>query len=148
MGDGDDKDRLSRKAGELGVTDLVAFTGYVPEGEKADHHRLADVFAMPGSNPMFDRYPFRFVFLEALACGVPVVGCRLENPEEQEDPDSRLIIQVDPTSKTEITEGILRALLRPKGRVEVGLEKFFFSRFKGRLHDIITDLLGARFRAG
>ena len=49
MGDGDDKDRLSRKAGELGVTDLVAFTGYVPEGEKADHHRLADVFAMPAS---------------------------------------------------------------------------------------------------
>jgi phosphatidylinositol alpha-1,6-mannosyltransferase len=144
MGDGDDKERLVHKAEELGVSDLVVFTGYVPEREKADHYRLADVFAMPGSNPMFDRYPFRFVFLEALACGVPVVGCRLENSEEQEDPGSRLIIQVDPTSKSEIAEGILRALLRPKGRVEGGLETYFFSGFKARLHDIVADIQGGR----
>ncbi len=141
MGDGDEKERLVRKASELGVKDIVVFTGYVPEKEKADHYRLADAFAMPGSNPMFDRYPFRFVFLEALACGVPVVGCRLENSEEQQDPDSQLIIQVDPTSKSEIAEGILKALSRPRGNVEIGLETFFFSRFRARLCDIVADIL-------
>jgi glycosyltransferase involved in cell wall biosynthesis len=67
VGDGNDKDCLARKAKNLGVDDIVRFTGYVKDSEKADYYRLADVFAMPGSNPIFDRYPFRFVFLEALA---------------------------------------------------------------------------------
>jgi phosphatidyl-myo-inositol dimannoside synthase len=144
MGDGQDKDRLARKAEELGVNDIVVFTGYVLESEKADHYRLADVFAMPGSNPRFDRYPFRFVFLEALACGVPVVGSRLDDPEEQRDPDSQLIVQVEPTSRPEIVEEVLKSLSRPKRRPEDKLRKFLFSAFKARLQVIVEDALGAR----
>lgn len=141
MGDGDDQNRLTQKAKALGVQDVVLFTGYVPDAEKADHYRLADVFAMPGSNPAFDRYPYRFVFLEALACGVPVVGCRLEDPLEINDPDSQLIIQVDPNNKDEIIEGILTALSRPKGVIQPCLEKYYFDSFEGTLHKIVKDVL-------
>lgn len=141
MGDGDDKDRLIKKAKRLGVEGIVLFTGYVSDAEKADHYRLADAFAMPGSSPIFDRYPYRFVFLEALACGVPVVGCRLEDPLEINDPDSQLIIQVDPNNKDEIIEGILTALSRPKGAIQPGLEKYYFDSFEVALHKIVKDVL-------
>ncbi|MBZ0093862.1 MAG: glycosyltransferase family 4 protein [Sulfuricella sp.] len=143
MGDGEDKERLEAKAKNLGVADMTVFTGYVSEAEKADHYRLADVFAMPGSNPEFDRYPYRFVFLEALACGIPVVGCRLEDPWEVNDPESQLIIQVDPKNKDEIINGILTALSRPKCQIQPGLENFYFLKFKANFHEIVTKIISA-----
>lgn len=143
MGDGEDKERLEAKAKNLGVADMTVFTGYVSEAEKADHYCLADVFAMPGSNPEFDRYPYRFVFLEALACGVPVVGCRLEDPWEVNDPESQLIIQVDPNNKDEIINGILTALYRPKFQIQSGLENFYFGKFKANFHEIVTKIISA-----
>jgi len=48
VGDGDDRPRLEAKAKSLGVGERVVFAGYVPEGEKADHYRVADAFVMPG----------------------------------------------------------------------------------------------------
>lgn len=141
MGDGGDRARLEEKAKQLGVADMTVFTGYVSEAEKADHYRLSDVFAMPGSDPAFDRYPYRFVFLEALACGVPVVGCKLDDPWEINDPDSRLIIQVDPKNKDDIIKGILTALSCPKGQIQPGLERFYFGIFKANFHKIVTDII-------
>ncbi|RJQ43489.1 MAG: glycosyltransferase [Nitrospiraceae bacterium] len=139
MGDGDDSERLAHKARFLGVEDIVRFTGYIPERDKADHYRLADVFAMPGSNRHFDRYPFRFVFLEALACGVPVVGCRLEDKSEAHDPcANQLIIQVDPNSKEDIKRGILSALKQRAGH-RTGIENFYYPAFKSKVHDIINN---------
>jgi len=140
MGDGDDGERLSKKTEELGISDLVVFTGYVANEEKADHYRLADVFAMPGSAELFDSYPYRFVFLEALACGVPVVGCRLKDESEANDPFAqKLIIQVDPGSKHEIMQGILKAFPL-SGRVPPELSNFYFPSFLRKVHRIIDGL--------
>ena len=76
-GDGDDRARLEKKAAALGVADRVVFAGYVPEEEKADHYRLADAFVMPGRGEGFG-----IVYLEALACGVPVVASSLDASRE------------------------------------------------------------------
>jgi len=141
VGDGDDKKRLEQKAKDLGVDDIVRFSGYVPESEKADYYRLADVFAMPGSNRIFDRYPYRFVFLEALACGVPVVGCRLEDESEIGDPDvQKLIIQVDPNDTVDIQRGILQAFSLSKSR-RLGIDKFYYSTFEKNVHRIIDEVI-------
>ncbi len=148
MGDGKDKKRLIAKAETLGVQDIVIFTGYVSDAEKADHYRLGDIFAMPGSNPKFDRYPYRFVFLEALACGVPVVGCKLEDPSEIKDTETNLILQVAPENKNEIIEGVLAALSRSEKTIPPGLEKFYFESFEKTLHDIITALCSPNKNAG
>ena len=45
---GADRERLEKKARGLGVADRVIFAGFVPEEEKADYYRLADLFVMPG----------------------------------------------------------------------------------------------------
>lgn len=140
IGDGDDRKRLYQKAKSLGVNDIVTFTGYVPDCEKADYYRLADIFAMPGSNKLFDRYPFRFVFLEALACGVPVIGCRLEE-EYEGDPDAnQLIIQVDPNDRDSIKQGIISAIKRPKA-FNSGIENFYYPVFKKKAHGILDNIL-------
>ena len=145
VGDGDDKTRLERKAKDLGVEDLVRFSGYVHDSEKADYYRLADVFAMPGSNPLFDRYPFRFVFLEALACGVPIVGCRLDDPSERDDPDAKtLIIQVDPNDKTDIIRGILLALAGTRTIQSPRIKEYCYPAFRNRLHEYLPQVVRQR----
>lgn len=139
VGDGEDKHRLEEKAKLLEVEDIVFFSGYAPEDEKADFFRLADVFVMPGSNPLFDRYPFRFVFLEALACGLPVVGCKLEDESECNDLLAKqLIIQVNPNDTDDVKRGILQALKARKGLI-TGIETFYYSAFEEKLHDFLSN---------
>jgi len=70
-GDGDDRSRLLRKARSLGIAESVVFPGWVREDEKAEFYNLADVFVMPSEGEGFG-----FVFLEAMACGVPVVAAK------------------------------------------------------------------------
>lgn len=143
VGDGDDQGRLEKKARELGVGDIVRFSGYVSETDKADFYRLADVFAMPGSNPVFDRYPFRFVFLEAMACGVPVVGCKLEDESEANDNDANaLVIQVDPDDRQSIVSGIMKGFSRNPGQVPAEMENYFYPAFEKKLHAVLERLLG------
>ncbi len=141
VGDGNDKSRLQEKARHLNVDDIIKFIGYVPEKDKADYYRLADVFVMPGSNPIFDRYPFRFVFLEALACGVPVVGCNLEDASESNDTlAQKLIIQVDPNNRDDVKRGILQALDTPKGLIS-DIGNFYYKAFEKKLHGFLDNIL-------
>jgi glycosyltransferase involved in cell wall biosynthesis len=142
MGDGEDKPRLQEKARQLGVAQAVIFTGYVAEAGKADHYRLADVFAMPGSHPKFDRYLYRFVFLEALACGLPVVGSRPEHTSDTSEQEANLIIQVDPTNKDEIISAILMALATSR-QIRDELKSFNYETFRSRFHAIIDETLSS-----
>ena len=145
MGDGNHRPRLEGIARTLGVANRVVFSGYVPEADKADHYRLADVVAMPGSNPVFDRYPYRFAFLEPLACGVPVVGARLDEPSERDDPDAaRLVIQVDPNDAADIRRGIREGLARRRDGVDPLLKKFSFPAFEKSAHAILSAEMRAR----
>jgi len=143
IGDGDDQLRLENKAKDLGVSELVRFSGYVSENEKADFFRLADIFAMPGSNPIFDRYPFRFVFLEALACGIPVVGCDLTDEDEKNDEDaSALIIQVNPLDGDDIVAGILRGYEQIDQGINVYLPNYYYDSFEQRVHRLLVGVKG------
>lgn len=146
VGDGDDRPRLEAKACALGVADRVVFTGYISDVEKADHYRLAHVVAMPGSDPhYFDRYPYRFAFLEPLACGVPVVGSTFDDPSERTDPVAQqLVIQVDPDDRADIKRGILQALGKRGGGIDPLISLFAYEEFEKSTHEIITDVLGRR----
>lgn len=68
IGRGDDQPRLADLADTLGVSDKVVFAGFVPDEELIDHYRLADVYVMPSKEG------FGIVYLEAMACGVPVIA--------------------------------------------------------------------------
>lgn len=76
VGGGPYSARLHALAAETGVADRVTFTGSVPAAELAGHHAMADVFAMPTRTRGggLDVEGLGIVFLEASACGVPVVA--------------------------------------------------------------------------
>ncbi|AFY81157.1 glycosyltransferase [Oscillatoria acuminata] len=68
IGRGDDQPRLQGLAQELGVSDRVVFAGFVPTEELALHYRVADAYIMPSQEG------FGIVYLEAMACGKPVLS--------------------------------------------------------------------------
>lgn len=76
VGDGPDRRRVERLARRLGVSDSVIFTGSVPWDEMPACTDAGDVFAMPVRSRLFglEAEAFGIVFLEAGACGLPVIA--------------------------------------------------------------------------
>jgi phosphatidylinositol alpha-1,6-mannosyltransferase len=68
IGRGDDLPRLERLAQDLGVAEKVVFAGFVPTKALVDHYRVADAYIMPSQEG------FGIVYLEAMACGKPVLS--------------------------------------------------------------------------
>ncbi len=142
VGDGTDCSRLDDKVKRLGLTAHVVFTGRIAEDEKVNHYRLADVYVMPSRLEGFG-----FVFLEAMACGIPVVASKVDGSREAVR-DGKLGILVDPDKPEEIKAGILEALKRQRGIVPKGLDYFSYSNFEKRCHRIIDQVLASRKRGG
>lgn len=68
IGRGDDQPRLQQLAQDLGVAQRVVFAGFVATESLPDHYRLAQGYVMPSQEG------FGIVYLESMACGVPVVA--------------------------------------------------------------------------
>ena len=82
---------------------------------------------------------FGFVFLEAVACGVPVIASCLDGGREavRKGELGRL---VDPTNPAEIRFAILDALAARGKRIPEGLAYFSYANFERRTHAIIDEL--------
>lgn len=135
VGDGDDRERLARKARDLGVAARVVFAGAITDAEKVDHYRLADAFVMASRGEGFG-----FVLLEALACGIPVIASKTDGGREAVR-DGQLGILVDPGDRAELVRAVREALARPRGAVPAGLEHFAFPRFEARAHALFGQVL-------
>lgn len=131
VGEGSDRERLREKAATVGLADHVAFAGHVPEAEKADYFRLADAYVMPSRGEGFG-----IVFLEAMACGIPVVGSKTDGGREALG-NGALGRLVDPGSAAELEDAILKAVREPK-RVPEGIEYFSFKNFERRCHRLMV----------
>src|SRR5262249_24919241 len=132
-GDGDDNQPFKRTPTSLGLNGHVVFAGRVSEAEKADHYRLADVFVMPRRQEGFG-----FVFLEAMASGIPVVASSLDGSREAVL-DGELGEIADPDDREALKAAICRALRRPR-QIPDGLSFFSYQRFRERLQNIIGGL--------
>ena len=133
-GDGKDRQRLEKKAKDLGLKDKVIFTGRISETEKVDHYRLADLYVMPSKGEGFG-----IVILEALACGIPVIGSTKDGTREALL-DGKLGKLVDPDKPAELIESIRQSLnSTEKGRPE-GLEVFNKDNFIKNTQEIVRKL--------
>jgi len=135
MGDGTDRPRLENKARLLRVSEHVVFAGRITEHEKVEHYRLADAYVMPSRGEGFG-----FVFLEALACGIPVVASSIDGGREAVR-DGMLGGLVDPRVPEDIICGIEGALAQPRGVVPEGLQYFSFENFTSRVHAFVDDVI-------
>jgi phosphatidylinositol alpha-1,6-mannosyltransferase len=66
--------RVKQQITQLGLDACVHLLGMVPENELLSWYQHADVFALPSLNVGGQFEGFGLVFLEAGACGLPVVG--------------------------------------------------------------------------
>jgi glycosyltransferase involved in cell wall biosynthesis len=134
-GGGNDAPRLQLRARELGVASRVVFTGLFADEEKQDLYNLADAYVMPSRGEGFG-----FVFLEAMACGVPAIGSKLDGGREALL-DGKLGMLVDPTNRAEIRAAILEILERGVRRVPDGLEYFSFENFAERANAVVGSIV-------
>lgn len=133
-GDGADRARLEAKAHALAIRDHVVFAGFVPEREKADLYRLADAFAMPGYGEGFG-----IVYLEALACGLPVVASAVDASREAVL-DGRLGEVVDPGDTAELAAAVIRAARSGAGTASPDIDYFSVSMFTQRWHAVLDGV--------
>lgn len=132
-GDGTDRDRLKAKAEALTVADRVVFTGFVPEDRKADYYRLADAYVMPSRGEGFG-----IVLLEALACGIPVLGSERDGTSEALL-NGELGLLVDPSNPEDVHAGVLETLKRRPGEVPAALTHYSTAAFAKRAETIVRE---------
>lgn len=77
VGEGERRPILERLVSELGLTRQVQFVGWVPRQQVADQYRSADIFATATT---WEGMPN--TVLEAMACGLPVVGTQASGLQE------------------------------------------------------------------
>jgi len=121
VGDGPDAARLHRLAGASPARDAVVFTGKVPFAQLAAHYAAGDVFAMPcrTRGKGLDVEGLGIVFLEASACGLPVVaGDSGGAPEAVLDGETGVV--VDGRSIGDVAEAVIRLLGDPGLRARWG----------------------------
>lgn len=103
FGNGDDVGRLTRIARELGVLGKVRFQPAHSVMDTLDYYNLCDVFVMPSKQEGFG-----IVYLEALACGKPVVAGSKDASKEALL-NGKLGFLVNPDSPQEIVQAIQAA---------------------------------------
>jgi phosphatidyl-myo-inositol dimannoside synthase len=89
----------------LGLAQQVEFLGIVSRRDLEDRYRRATLFCLPSRQEGFG-----IVFLEAMACGKPIVaGRRAAVPETVADGETGLL--VDPDDPAELAEALAKLLL-------------------------------------
>ena len=134
-GKGDDLERVIEKANSLGVADRCRFPGYVDDADLPDLYRSADVFVLPSK-----KEGFGIVFLEATACGLPVIAGNRDGSVDALD-GGVLGTLIDPDDPAALL-GAIHAVLgnpRPEPRAlhRGCVERFGRKAFQARLAGIL-----------
>jgi phosphatidyl-myo-inositol dimannoside synthase len=149
VGEGPHGRRLEELANAIGIRNHVVFAGRREEAELPDLFALADIFVMPSRADFAgcDVEGFGLVFLEAGACGKPVVGGRsggipeaivdgatgfLVDPEDPEDL-ARVLTQL-------LQDRDLMQRLGEQGRHRV-LREFTWTRVGGQVAEILDTVM-------
>jgi phosphatidyl-myo-inositol dimannoside synthase len=114
VGGGPDERALRRAAAARGVAGSVVLAGPVPPAELPAHYAAGDVFVMPCRTRRggLDVEGLGMVYLEAAACGLPVVaGTSGGAPEAVQDAVTGHV--VDPRSPAAVADAVTRLLEDP-----------------------------------
>jgi glycosyltransferase involved in cell wall biosynthesis len=118
VGTGPERGALEALARELGLADRIAFHGAAPHERLPRHYQEADLFVGPTRQEALGQ-----VFLEAAACGCPVVATQVGGiPEILSDGESALLVA--PGDAEALAEAIAQGLRDPVlrcGLIEGGL---------------------------
>ena len=135
-GKGNDETRIKQLITQLGLQDCVTLAGFVPDEQLCDYYNLCDVFAMPSK-----KEGFGIVYLEALACGKPVLGGNQDGAVDALC-HGKLGALVNPDDVDEITRTIIQILqgtyphplmYQPESLRQQVIDTFGFEQFQKTL---------------
>ncbi|MCK4262075.1 glycosyltransferase, partial [bacterium] len=111
VGRGPEDDNLRKLAQTLGILDRVVFAGFVSNEEIPLYYNVCQVFIMPSYEikEEGDVEGFGIVFLEANACGKPVIGGRSGGVVDAVV-DGETGLLVDPLNTEEISVALVKLL--------------------------------------
>jgi len=104
VGGGNDLDNIKMNTSGAGLGNSVIFSGHIRDDELPDYYNLCDVFIMPSRGEGFG-----IVFLEALACGKPVIAGNKDASKEALL-NGEVGILLDPADSSSIADWIIRIL--------------------------------------
>ena len=74
LGTGPKRQELERLASELGISERTSFLSFLPSWQLPDFYRQLDILVLPSLTKPNWKEQFGRVLVEAMACGVPVIG--------------------------------------------------------------------------
>ena len=108
---------LRRAAREAGVAERVDFVGRIPDRELAAWYYACDVFCLPSVERA---EAFAIVQVEAMACGRPVLCCRLGNGVNWVNPEGETGLAVPPADVEALSAALRRLQREPDLRAKLG----------------------------
>ena len=102
-----EKARINRLINLSGVNENVILTGFIDDKELTDHFLLADLFVLPSK-----KEGFGIVFIEALACGLPVI-CGNADGSIDAICNGKLGTAINADSADELLAAIINSLSSP-----------------------------------
>ena len=119
VGDGKEKERLIGLTKELKIEKYVIFLGQIEFGQIHSYYNACDIFIMPSKTVGLDYESFGIVYLEANACGKPVIAGRSGGIKDAVLDGSTGIL-VDPNNIEEISQAMLLLLKDPEYAEKLG----------------------------
>lgn len=140
-----DVDRLTRR---LNIEKSVLRIGYIPHNEIYRALNMADIFCLPSIPRKYWQEQLGMVFLEAMACGKPIVSTLSGSiPEIVED--AGILVQPNDhialygALKKVLTDDKLREVLRQKGMQRV-VSNFSATEVSLRMRRLFRRLVSSR----
>jgi teichuronic acid biosynthesis glycosyltransferase TuaC len=116
VGDGPERVSLEGLAARLGITDRVEFCGQLTPEQAIERVRACTLFAMPSTEEAFG-----VAYIEAMAGGVPAIGCRGEPGPEEIAAAGDGFVLVPPGDIERLTQRIDELLSDPQRLREAGI---------------------------
>jgi glycosyltransferase involved in cell wall biosynthesis len=97
VGDGSEKTHLETLVQKLGMSEIVHFTGMVPQQETVEYYKKSDIFCFPSIREFGGA-----VVLEAMACGLPCIVANNGGIGEYVTEETGF--KIEPTSREYLTQ--------------------------------------------
>ena len=145
VGDGPDREALTKRAADLGVSDRVRWTGAVPLAGLPRMMNAMDTLILPSRTTPAWKEQFGRVLIEAEACGTPAIGSDSGAIAEVIDDPSRIFRERDPDSLA----AVVRRMIPPakwsaEDRERIAgraADQFTWQRVADRYVDVYRQML-------
>jgi len=115
VGDGPERGALEALAARRGVRDRVDFAGQLPPAQARSRAAAADLFVLPSTDEAFG-----VAYVEAMAAGVPAIGCEHEDGPDEIAAAGPGLIRVPARSPQALAVEIDRLLSDDDARAALG----------------------------